>query len=462
MNQKSKLMKSFSTYTLISQVKLAFGAILSTFLISSCSDPAVVGIELAPGNNQIGVFFEEFELPAQVVLLDSFNTTNQGVLIVGNEEDPFFGKTEGIGYSRLYIDVTEDRPRADAILDSVLFSLEIVSVNGADLDEPKSYSIHELAEPFLDTVYYNYDELLFESTPISSGTIVFGEVKDTTASFPVNDAFAVELFGKMQSGNEFSDLFSFRKYLQGIAIKSRAGDNTTASVSLGFGTGILVYYHYLGDTSSIEYQITTASSRSFNGVKSERSGTPTSIVTEKGKAYDVGPLVGMKANLGMVIKLDTSPLDGFLDSLSGVTFNQADLVIGEIEPLSEGQTPLPWLTAYFTDNSNEVISRPSDSQPLTVQADGQPQVDFDADGNEQPAFIAPAVASYDTEKKIYLMPITSHLNALLREKIVRKDWLLYADTPYQDSPGDDFKRSFRQLLVDKTKIKVKVIYSKTR
>ncbi len=462
MNQKRRLMKSFSTYTLISQVKLAFGAIVSTFLISSCSDPAVVGIELAPGNNQIGVFFEEFELPAQVVLLDSFNTTNQGVLIVGNEEDPFFGKTEGIGFSRLYIEVIEDRPRADAILDSAVFNLDIVSVNGADLDKPKFYSIHKLAEPFLDTVYYNYNKLLFDTKPISSGTIEFGEVKDTTASFAVNDEFAVELFDKMKSGNEFGDLFSFRKYLPGVAIKARAGDNTTAGIALGFKTGLLVYYHYKGDTSSIEYQITTASSRSFNSVKSERSGTPTSIVAEKGKAYNVGTLVGMKANLGMVIKLNTSPLDGFLDSLTGVTFNQANLVIGEIEPLSEGQTPLPWLIAYFTDNTNEVISRPSDSQPLTVQADGQPQVDFDSEGNEQPSFLAPAVAAYNKEKKVYLMPITSHLNALLRGKIVRKDWLLYADTPYQDSPGDDFKRSFRQFLVDKTKIKVKVIYSKTR
>jgi len=455
-------MESFSTYTLISQVKLAFGAILSTFLISSCSDPAVVGIELAPGNNQIGVFFQEFELPAQVVLLDSFNTTNQGVLIVGNEEDSFFGKTEGIGYSRLYIEATDDRPRADAILDSVLFSLDIVSVNGADLDKPKYYSIHELTEPFLDTVYYNYDELLFEPTPFSSGTVTFGETKDTTAIFPVKDDFAVELFGKMQSGNEFGDLFSFRKYFPGVAIKARAGDNTTAGVSLGFGTGLFFYYHYAGDTASIRYDITTASSRSFNGVKSDRSGTPTQTVTEKGKNYDVGSLVGMKANLGMVIKLDTSPLDAFLDSLTGVTFNQADLIIGAIEPISKGQTPLPWLTAYFTDNTNEVISRPSDSQPLTVQADGQPQFELDADGNEQPSFIAPAVAAYDSEKKIYFMPITSHLNALLRQKIVRKDWLLYADTPYQNSPGDDFKRSFRQFLVNKSKIKVKVIYSKTR
>ncbi len=460
MNHNNKLTTSFSAYTLISPGKLAFGVIFSLFLNSSCSDPAVVGIELAPGNNQIGVFFLEFELPAEVVLLDSFNTTNQGLLVVGNEEDAFFGKTEGVGYSRLYIDVTKARPRADAILDSVLFKLDVVSVNGADLDKPKYYSIHKLEEPFLDTVYYNYDNLLFKSIPFSSGTVAFGEIKDTTVSFPVNEEFAIELFGKMQSGNEFADLFSFRKYLPGIAVKSRERDNTTAGISLGFQTGLFFYYHYLGDTASFRYDITTASSRSFNGVKSDRSGTPTQIVTEKGKTYDVGPLVGMKANLGMVIKVDTSPLDAFLDSITGATFNQADLVIGAIEPIPQGQTPLSLMTAFFTETTNKSLKKPNVSEPR-IQEDRAPQVTIDDQGNEQPAINLPAVADYDSEKKIYLMPITSHLNALLRGKLIRKDWLLYADIP-DNIPGDDFARSFRQFIVEKNKIKVKVIYSKTR
>jgi hypothetical protein len=439
---------------------LAFGAILSLFLNSSCSDPAVVGIELAPGNNQIGVFFQEFELPAQVVLLDSFNTTNQGILVVGNEEDPFFGKTEGTGYSRLYIDATDDRPRADAILDSVSFKLDIVSVNGANLDKPKYYSIHKLEDPLLDTAYYNSDKLHFESTPFSSGTITFGETKDTTVSFPVAGEFAIDLFGKMQSGNEFDDLFAFRKYFPGIAIKAREGDNSTVGVTVGIGTGLFFYYHYSGDTASIRYDISTASSRSFNGVTSDRSGTPTQIVSEKGKSYDVGPLVGMKANLGMAIKLDTSPLDAFLDSLTGVTFNQADLIIGAIEPIPQGQTPLSLMTAFFTENTTNSLKRPNVSEPR-IQEDRAPQVTIDDQGNEQPALSAPAVAEYDIEKKIYLMPITSHLNALLRGKLIRKDWLLYADIP-DNIPGDEFARSFRQFIVEKDKIKVNVIYSKTR
>ena len=131
-------MKSFLTFILTSQVKFSLWAIVSISLFSySCSDPATVGLQLAPGNNQIGVFFTEFDLPAQVVLLDSFNTTNQGLLVVGEEEDPFFGKTSGIGYSRMFIDQVDDRPSREAFYDSVFFNLDIVSVNGENLDEPK-------------------------------------------------------------------------------------------------------------------------------------------------------------------------------------------------------------------------------------------------------------------------------------------------------------------------------------
>ena len=125
----------------------------------SCSDPATVGLDLAPGNNQIGVFFQEFDLPAKVVMLDSFNTTNQGVLIVGEEEDSFFGKTSGIGFSRMYIDSRDERPSRDAFFDSVFFNIDVVSVNRENLEESKYYSIHQLAEPLRDTLYYNFDEL---------------------------------------------------------------------------------------------------------------------------------------------------------------------------------------------------------------------------------------------------------------------------------------------------------------
>ncbi|SFA74048.1 protein of unknown function [Algoriphagus aquimarinus] len=437
---------------------MAFGAIISLFLISSCSDPATVGIELSPGNNQIGVVFEEFELPAQVVLLDSFNTTNQSRLVVGEEVDSFFGKTSATGYSRMYIS-TATRPGIDAILDSIYFNLNILSVDGINLDESKYYAIHKLTEPILDTLYYNFDKLSYEASPFSSGEIVFGEETDTLVSFQVDQEFAEDIFSKMQLGLEFNDLFSFREYFPGIAVKAREGDNASIGISLGSSTGLQVYYHNEGDTASTVYNITTASSRSFNGLKSDRTGTPTQVVTDTYKAYDVGSKVGMKSMLGMVIKLDTSPFDAFLDTLVGITFNQVILELGEIQDQPETQVPPVALVMYFTDATNKILES-SSGLLLAVQADGQAQVYTDEDGVVVPNTSSPSSLLYDLEKKNYSQYITSHVNSLFRGQLMRKDWLLYANSP--TSTGDDFKRSLRQFILDKNKVKVKVIYSKSR
>lgn len=427
-----------------------------------------MGIELAPGNNQIGVVFEEFELPAEVVLLDSFNTTNQSILIVGEEEDDFFGKTSGTGYSRLSFDPDTDLPEPDALLDSIFFNLNVRTISGSDLDEPKFYSIHRLEEQILDTIYYNFDELSYDQIPLASGEVIFGDKTDTLLKLPVTTEYAEELFTDLKDGLFFQDIFAFRNYFPGIVIKAREGDNTSVGVGLGSNTGFKAYYHYEGDTVSKEYNISAsvklsggsiAAARSFSGIKSDRSGTPTNLVTEAKKAYDVGPLVGMKAGLGMTIRLDTSPFDAFLDTLSGITFNQVALEIGALEPQDSTRQVPSSIVAYFTNLSNGILTT-STGIRLSVQSDGFPQVYTDENGDEVPNTDAPAILTYDPDARIYSQLITSHVNALFRDKLTRKDWLLYGDSPA--TSGDDFARTLRQFVVDKNKIKVKVIYSKSR
>ncbi|MEP0713673.1 DUF4270 family protein [Algoriphagus sp.] len=441
---------------------------MSLFLISSCSDPATVGIELAPGNNQIGVVFEEFELSAEVVLVDSFNTTNQIVLVVGEEEDDFFGKTSGQAYTRLSFDPNTPLPKEDALLDSVFFFMNVRSIDGNKLDEAKYYSVHKLTEQIQDTIYYNFDKLSYEESPIASGEIIFGEKSDTLVSLKVTPEFAEELFTEIKDGLYFNDIFVFRDYIPGVVIKGREGDNTTIGLGLGTGTGLISYYHYEGDTAAKAYSITASvrlsngsisAARGFSSIQSNRSGTPTQVVTETNKSYNVGPLVGMKSGLGMTIKLDTSPFDAFLDTLSGVTFNQVILELGEIEEQAESQKPPVGITMYFTDSRNEILETSTGAR-LSVQVDGAPQVLINEDGSETPSTANPAALIYNAESKTYSQFITSYVNALFRNQLTRKDWLLYADLPA--SNGDDFKKSLKQFVVDKNKIKVKVIYSKTR
>jgi len=460
-------MKSFSTYTQILRAKFALWAIFSIlFLNYSCSDPATVGLQLAPENNQIGVFFTEFELPAEVILLDSFNTTNQGVLVVGEEEDSFFGKTSGIGYTRLFIDVGRNRPSTNAIFDSAFFTLDVVSVNGQDLDTPKYYSVHKLTEPILDTTYYNFNELVFDVKPFAQGEILFNDVKDTTVFMDVDEEFALEMFGKIQRSQEFNNLFSFRDYFPGIAVKGRKGDNTTIGLDPGLSMGFFFFYHMSGDTVSSIYQVSSASSLGFSTVRSDRSGTPTQLVTERGKSYEVGPLVGMKANLGMAIKLDTSPFDVFLDTLQGVTFNQVNFEFGEIEPFPEDQNPISAIYMYFLNNANQILTRRLGNQdvPLGIQDDRAPQTEIDANGNIFPAFNNPTSLRFNPNDGIYQNQIAAYLSAVYRKDIIRRDWILYGDQirpNYKDSK-DVFRTSFRQVVINQENIKVRVVYSKIR
>lgn len=464
-------MMSFSASIIALPGKLAVSAFLSILLISSCSDPASVGLELAPGNNQIGVFYQEFSLDAQVVLLDSFNTTNTGVLLAGHETDDFFGVTEAMAHSRLFFDVTVARPRNDAIFDSAFFDLAVVSVNGSNLDQPKKYAIHRLSEQILDTVYYNYDRLNYLEEPISSGEVIFKDVKDTTLRLPLEANFSDEMFVKIRSSRDFLSLFQFRDYFPGFVLKANPGDNTTIGVQPGSGTRMTFFYHYAGDTTASSYAISSILSRRFNGITSDRSGTATSVVTEKGQFYDVGNIVGIKSGLAMVIKIDTSPIDAFLDTLAGITFNQVNFRLGPIQDQDQDNNPIALMVLKFLDLNNSVIkSTLPPNNDLQVLADGQVQVVLDQNGNKVPnnSNASSAVLQYNPETKEYLTRITSHTNAIFRSQLQRQNWLLFADSPNSLSNGglfnnnSDLARSLRQFKLDKNKIKVQVIYSKSR
>jgi len=454
-------MKSCMECTPALRAKFSVFAFFLVLILGGCSDPATLGLELAPENNQIGVFYKEIPLNAQVVLLDSFNTTNAGILIVGDEEDPYFGKTRSTAFTRLYIEQGSERPKSEAILDSVFFNFSTVSVNGTDLDKKKKYAVHLLAKPLEDTLYYNFSKLPYQANTIAEAEVVFKDTKDTLLKARLNPVLASEIFTKLKKGNEFDNLFNFRKYLPGVAIVPRAGDNTTAGFSLGGNTGITFHYHNTGDTTKLTYKITTFSSRSFNGVESDRRGTPTAVVTDYQKSYSTGAIVGMKSGLGLAIRLDTSPLDAFLDTIKGVVFNQVTLQMGPIEDQNDGQKPISGMVMKFIDSKNQVLLSSINQAELHVQGDGQVQVIEDEKGNKVPnnSFLSSALINYETTSKLQRSGISSYMNSLYKKELQRKDLLLYAITP---NTGDDFKRSLRQFKVNKDKVVITVIYSKTK
>lgn len=467
MKKKTSFLKvtTISTRTWLAKVPV----FLFTTLIfaSACSDPSEIGLVLDPGSNQIGVFYEEIPLSSYMVLADSFNTTSEGRLLVGGDQSDYFGTTQSIGYSRLSFNPTGVPPQTDAIFDSAVFSLNVIDLIGENFDEEKSFRVHRLTEPILDTAYYNFNRLAFdEDEVIASGSFLLQPDTVNRLRMDVSPELSSELFEKLTTNDPvFEDIFAFREYFPGIAITGDPAQNTSLSVGVGSGTGFILYYHYEGDTVSLTYPINTIQSRHFNGIVSDRQNTPIAGIQERGVAYDVpGALLGGKSGLGLMVKVDMNPLHEFLDTLENVTFNQIMLEVGPIEEYPEFMRPFSTFVMYFATEDNEIYRR-FDGAEVAVQAEGQGHTGLDPQGNVVPTTNNQTGLAFNTETRIYANQVTSYVNALYRSDLVRTDLFLYPNTPSTERGPvnfDSFKRSLREYRVNKDAIKLKIYYTRVR
>lgn len=459
-------MKVITTYIQTLQAKAAVGLLLILSIAGACADPSEIGLVLDPSSNQIGVFYEEIPLSGSMVLLDSFNTTSQGVLIVGGDESPYFGTTVSTGFSRLSFNPFGTLPNEDAILDSAVFAMNVVDLIGENFDEEKSYKVHRLTEPILDTVYYNFNSLSYEDEAFASGSFLLQPDTANVLRMDLSPELSTELFEKMTTNDPiFTNIFTFREYFPGIAITGDPEDNASVVTAIGGGTGITIYYHFDGDTVSTAYPINTIQSRHFNHVASNRDGTPTQVINQRGVEYELpGENVGSKANLGLLVKLDMSPLHEFLDTLENITFNQAMFEVGPIEEYAEFKRPINNLIMYFADDEGGFYRR-FDGSRVPVQAENENHTGIGPDGSVVPVTSKPTALSFRSDSSVYINQVTSYINALYRSDLVKTDLLLYPNrppSPNAPAGSDAFKRSMREFILQKNQFRLKIYYTKVR
>ncbi|MBS9525373.1 hypothetical protein KI659_15240 [Litoribacter alkaliphilus] len=434
--------------------KLASVLSISLILASSCADPSDIGLELDPENNQIGVFYAEIPLSASMILMDSVNTTNHLMILAGGHQSDYFGTTESIGFTRMFIDTRADRPSENAVLDSVKFQFEIISPIGSSFAQDKTLQVHQLQEPIEDISYYNYDRLAFNPSPLATGTFRLTANRDTIVRTDVNEQFANQFFNDFKSGsNAFSDIFAFRNYFNGIAIQGDVNENTSLPVRVGPNTGMFFYYHNEGDTLPSTYTVSTSQSRRFNYVNNDRSGTPLESVQETFVPYEVGNIVGAKGNTGLLIRLDTSPIDAFLDTLQNVTFNQVTLEMAPLEETTEAMPPFRTNQMLFLNDDNQVEIG-FEGNPLSVQNNERSQQIIGPDNTILPAFENPAGLEYVNGIQGFSVVMTSYLNAVFRSDLERRNLLIF--------PNEGYYNTLREYRVNTDNIKLKVYYSTTR
>jgi hypothetical protein len=170
--------------------------LLATFVLNSCDEPGVVGLEVQPSSDKIEIFSNNFSqadsLPAFVIStesVDSLRTDETSSLLLGKISepyDPYFGDNIGAFVTQIALAESNIDLGNNPVVDSVIFSYSYSGYYG-DLSSPINIAVNYVdLNIYKDSVYYsNYqfsnssnisEDLMLDFT-ISSDTSVSPKLK---------------------------------------------------------------------------------------------------------------------------------------------------------------------------------------------------------------------------------------------------------------------------------------------
>lgn len=419
-------------------------------LLFSCEDPSEIGISINP-DDKIGVYFVELPVEASMLYIDSVNTGNTPEIFSGIHSDPELGLTEAIAYTQ--VSWNSASIAADAVLDSVTFTLATSYFYGADANTPQNFAIYNIAADtsIMPNSYYRTNYISFNETAIAEGTFLFSSEDDTSTSevredlfiFNMDDQFGLEIFNYFKNKPDVvEDTTEFYKNtFRGLAIKGRGDNNALVGFNISDTDSRLTFHYHTATTDSLKLNLST-----YLGVQTQ-SGTfnvvPNFTYINTDRSVGILPTVAPYQEFtadgtiysqyfaGLVPKLDLRAFDSFVDTAGTFVINKAEIILGNIQTPSEGLSTPNILRLGLTDELN--INKGTIRSQTIFQNPGAPALDF----------------VFNSTNKDYLGNAAFHFSDLKDGRINLSQALVYT-----------FNSSIDQFRLNAEDIKLRIYYTK--
>ncbi|WP_367755308.1 DUF4270 family protein [Flavobacterium sp. WC2430] len=291
-------------------------------LITSCNSDVdtgefVVGSDYLSVNNKV-ILIDTLTVDVSTINLDSLITSSQKRILVGNYDDPYFGKVKSDSYFQLSSSgytLNTDNSDTDApnyVFDSIRMILRPDKYYYGDTTKVQTISIHRLLQKVKpnvdDTNFYNDSSLDYDSE--SLGSVSFRPKPHSKDSVVVNikDVFGDALFQKIKK-REITNFDEFTEFFRGLVIKT----TTSGSSSIvGFNTASvlrLYYSKYLGNSDESlvkDFNILDAT-KQFNNISLDRSGTlikDLPVFTDHLSSSQTGNNAFIQSGTGLACRID--------------------------------------------------------------------------------------------------------------------------------------------------------------
>jgi len=165
----------------MTRAKVLVGILLSATLltITSCiTKDYSLGTSFIPSDQKVDLLTVEFDIPVQLKMADSLQTSSSGTISVGSITSPIFGTTR-IGTAATMTPATDSIIwGTDPVIESAYLTLTLEEAQVLDSNQERilqNLYVHKLTVPLDSTDYYNNSitEKDYDPVPVSEGCAVY-------------------------------------------------------------------------------------------------------------------------------------------------------------------------------------------------------------------------------------------------------------------------------------------------
>ncbi len=258
------------------------------FAIVSCGTDTdagefVVGSDYLAVNNKV-ILIDTVTVEMATINFDSLITSNQSKILVGNYDDPLFGKVKSNSYFQLASDSyslassSSDTEATNYVFDSISMILKYDNYYYGDTTKVQTFNIHRLIQKVKpntdDDSFYNNSSLNY--SPESLGTISYKPrpLEKDSINIKMDVAFGQALFQKFKQ-REITDFDSFTEYLKGFVLVPST-ENSSSVIGFALTSKVRLYYSKsLSDTETSYIKDFTFldPTKQFNAISLDKTGT---------------------------------------------------------------------------------------------------------------------------------------------------------------------------------------------
>ncbi len=341
---------------------------VSFFVFQACKedDDFNIGSNFLESQTNV-VLIDTFTVSLSTVVLDSFPTSSDSILLVGYFKDNNVGKISCSSYFQIGLPESTTLYDED-VYDSLTLRLSYSGYSYGDTNQVFKFSVHRITQQPEDDVEYLYNTsyLSYDETPLATFSFTPYPKGDNTLEIPIDDLLGKDFFDKLKNEDNNDDIDQimssndyFIDYFNGIVlIPDTVSNNTILSFTAKEADLSLVMYinRYNDDSEEdleIEFPITN-NNLQFNRIIHDFSETGLANFTRQ--RYDISSSeTGNKSYLfgggGLLVKIKFPWMQELLNSQRG-SILRTELILYPEENFKYEKNLPEEIVLYNTDKYN--------------------------------------------------------------------------------------------------------------